>query len=133
VNAGAYFYRTLQSLTGDTDTPTFHEPEPRRRIHQHLGLPRFITPPVLAEPEPEPVDAESLKGGWKLQYRGVGVQGMGGPLVQRCVPVSVDVRRLWVDVRETFSGVEESVLIDRLLDTVVSRMKHAERMAEMSV
>ena len=51
-------------------------------------------------------------------------------LVQRCVPVSVDVRSLWVDVRETFTGVEESVLIDRLLDTVATRMKHAERMTE---
>jgi len=35
-----------------------------------------------------------------------------------------------VDVRETFTGVDESVLIDRLLDTVVSRMKHAERMTQ---
>ena len=50
------------------------------------------------------------------------------PLVQRCVPACVDVRRLWVDVRETFSGVEESILIDRLLDTVVTRARHAARM-----
>jgi hypothetical protein len=46
------------------------------------------------------------------------------------VPPCVDVRSLWVDVRETFPGVEESILIDRLLDSVVTRMKHAESMAE---
>ena len=50
-------------------------------------------------------------------------------LVQKCVPVSVDVGRLWVDVRETFPGLEESILIDRFLDTVVTRTRHAERMA----
>jgi|SRR5271157_1219395 len=129
VNAGAYFYRTLQSLTGDTDTPTFHQLEPRGRIHQHPGLPRFITPPVLAEPEPESVDPDALKRGWKLKYRGAGVQGMLS-LVERCVPPCVDVRGLLVDVRETFAGVEESVLVDRLLDAVATRMKHAERMGE---
>ena len=35
-----------------------------------------------------------------------------------------------MDVRETFPGMEESILIDRLLDTVVTRTRHAERMAE---
>ena len=51
-------------------------------------------------------------------------------LVQSCVPVCVDVTGLWVDVRETFAGMEEGILIDRLLDTVVTRMQHAERTAE---
>ena len=56
---------------------------------------------------------------------------MLSPLVQRCVPASVDVRALWLDYRETLSGVEESILIDRfLIDTVVTRARHAERMAE---
>ena len=54
-------------------------------------------------------------------------------LVQRCVPVSVDVRGLWMDVRETFPGMEESILIDRLLDTVVTRARHAEKMAVEAV
>ena len=54
-------------------------------------------------------------------------------LVQRCVPVSVDVGRLWVDVREAFPGLEESILIDRLLDTVVTRIRHAEKMAVEAV
>jgi len=40
--------------------------------------------------------------------------------------------RLWVDVRDAFPGIEGSILIDRLLDTVVSRMKHAERTAEIA-
>ena len=49
----------------------------------------------------------------------------------RGVPFSVDVTRLWVDVRETFSGVEESILIDRfVIDAVATRARHAERMAE---
>lgn len=51
-------------------------------------------------------------------------------LVQRCVPLSVDVGRLWDDVRNTFPGLEESVLIDRFLDTVVTRTRHADRIAE---
>ena len=50
--------------------------------------------------------------------------------VQRCMPASVDVRRRWVDVRDAFPGVEGSILIDRLLDTVVTRARHAARMAE---
>ncbi len=54
-------------------------------------------------------------------------------LVQRCVPPCVDVRSLWVDVRETFPGMEEIILINRLLDTVVTRMKHAEKTAEVRV
>jgi hypothetical protein len=29
--------------------------------------------------------------------------------------------------------MEESILIDRLLDTVLTRMKHAERMAQATV
>ena len=40
------------------------------------------------------------------------------------------VSSLWVDVRETFPGVEESILIDRFLGTVLTRVKYAERMAE---
>jgi len=52
--------------------------------------------------------------------------------VERCAPLCVDVRSLWVDVRDTFPGVEELVLIDRFLDTVATRMKHAERMAEIA-
>jgi hypothetical protein len=51
-------------------------------------------------------------------------------LVQKCVPLSVDVERLWVDVRETFPGMGEGILVDRFLDTVVTRMRHAERLAE---
>jgi len=46
--------------------------------------------------------------------------------------LSVDVRGLWIDVRKTFPGLEESILIDRFLDTVVTRIKHAERMAEVA-
>ncbi len=51
-------------------------------------------------------------------------------LMERCVPVCVAVIRLWVDVRETFPGMEESIFIDRLLDTVVTSTRHADRMAE---
>jgi hypothetical protein len=129
VNAGAYFYRTLQSMNGDRDIPVHHEPETIGRTHHAPRSLDFIASPVLAEPEPEPLDPESLKRGWRLQYRGAGVQGMLS-LVQRCMPVCVDVRSLWGDVRETFSGVDESILINRFLDIVVTRMKHAERMGE---
>ena len=36
-----------------------------------------------------------------------------------------------MDFPQTFPGMEDSILIDRLLDTVVSRIKHAERMTEV--
>ena len=124
------FTVSLQFLTGDTDRPSYqHELQPVLRTHQAPTHLNFITSPVLDEPEPEPFDPQSLKTGWRLQYKQAGVQGML-TLVQRCVPPSVDAGRLWLDVRETFPGLEESVLIDRLLDTVVSRVKHAERVAE---
>ena len=51
-------------------------------------------------------------------------------LVQRCVPVSVDVGSLWVDVRATLPGMEESFAVERFLDTVVTRLRHAERLGE---
>ncbi len=51
-------------------------------------------------------------------------------IVQRCVPVSVDVRGLWVDVLDAFPGIEGSILIDRLLGAVVARARHADGMAE---
>jgi hypothetical protein len=79
--------------------------------------------------EPEPLDPDTLKKGWRLHYRGAGVQGVLS-LVQKCVPVSVDVGRLWVDVRASLSGMEECFAVERFLDTVVTRMKHAERVAE---
>jgi hypothetical protein len=129
VNAGAYFYRTVQSITGDRDIPAHHEPKPIGRTHHAPRSLDFIALPALAESEPEPVDPESLKKGWRFHYRGSGVQAMLS-LVKKCVPVSVDVKSIWSDVRETFSGVEESILINRFLDTVVTRMKHAERMGE---
>jgi hypothetical protein len=129
VNAGAYFYRTVQSITGDRDIPAHHEPEPTGRTHQAPRSLDFIASPMFAEPEPEPCDPEALKRGWRIHCRAAGVRAMLS-LVQKCVPVSVDVGRLWVDVRETFTGMEASILIDRFLDTVVTRMKHAEKMAE---
>jgi len=137
VNAGAYFTATLKGLSGLSGLgkksssgasiiprPSLGDPPPL--------LPVRPTSPLLQpydEPEPEPVDPDTLKKGWRLHYRGAGVQGMLS-LVQRCVPVFVDVRSLWSDVRETFSGMDESILIDRFLDTVVTRMKRAERVGE---
>ena len=47
-----------------------------------------------------------------------------------CVPVSVDVKRHWADVRQGFSGVEESILIDRLRDTVMTKARHVAKMSE---
>jgi len=135
VNGGAYFTSTIRGMTelaslgakpvADAMTP----PSPPAHPSAPLPAPptrRFL---ISDEPEPVPFDPESLKRGWRLHYRGAGIRGMI-TLVQRCVPLSVDVGRLWGDVRETFPGMEESILIDRLLDTVVTRMKHAERMAE---
>jgi hypothetical protein len=135
VNLGAYFTSTLKGMTGlanlgpgpvaDAIAP---ESSPAYVPSEPLSCPTLrLIPPE--EPKSKPIDPESLKRGWRLRYRDAGVEGMLS-LVQRCVPLSVDVRGLWVDVRDAFSGVEESVLIDRLLNTVVTRIKHAQRMAQ---
>ncbi len=138
VNLGAYFTATVKGLSGlaslgarpVSDVMTKQPPSGSpTTIPPARPTPRFLHPD---EPEPEPLDPESLKRGLRLQYKASGVQGML-TLVQRCVPVSVDVGGLWSDVRETFSGVEEGILLDRFLDTVLTRAKHAERTAEMSV
>jgi len=135
VNAGAYFTATLKGMTGLASLGA----RPVADVMSHQSFSDYPTTPPPSrpaprffhadEPEPEPFDPESLKRGWRLHYRGAGIRGMI-TLVQRCVPVSVDVGRLWGDARETFPGMEEGILIDRFLDTVVTRMKHAERMAE---
>jgi hypothetical protein len=135
VNGGAYFTSTVRGMTAlvTLGVKPLAEVMPKQSIPDYPTTPpppptpRFVP---YQEPEPESLDPESLKKGFRLQYKGAGVDSMLS-LVQRCVPVSVDVRSLWVDVRETFAGMEESVLIDRLLDTVVSRIKHAERMTEV--
>jgi len=133
VNLGAYFTATVRGMLGLAslgERPLAHV----MTQQSHSGYPTSDPPTrptprfaPLAEPEPEPFDPEDLKRGWRLHYKGAGVRAMLA-LVQRCVPVSVDVGRLWVDVRETFPGMEEGILIDRLLDTVVTRARHAERM-----
>lgn len=136
VNAGAYFTSTLKGMSrlaglatksssgaSSTHQPTLEDPPPPLSA-------RPISPLNLYdEPEPDPVDPECLKRGWRLHYRGAGIGSMLS-LVQRCVPVSVDVRSLWSDVRVAFPGMEEGILVDRLLDTVVTRARHAERTAE---
>jgi len=137
VNGGAYFTATLRGMMGLAGLGVRPEADV---ITQH-SHPDYPTPPPSRpaprllhsdEPEPEPFDPEALKRGWRLHYRGAGIRGMI-TLVQRCVPLSVDVGRLWGDVRETFPGMEESILIDRLLDTVVTRARHAEKMAVEAV
>lgn len=133
VNPGAYLTATLKgmiglsSLGGKCPNHVVHrQPCPDYPPTTAPSRPlRWISHPD--EPKPEPIDPESMKKGWRIHYRGSGLPSMLS-LVQRCVPLSVDVTGLWRDVRETFSGMEESVLIDRLLDTVVTRVRHAEKM-----
>ena len=84
---------------------------------------------MTAKPEPESVELECPKKNGR-GFRTAAQEFRVCFLVQRCVPVCVDVRSIWVDVLETFPGVEESDLIDRFLDTVVTRARHAERLAE---
>jgi len=135
VNGGAYFTSTVRGMTGLASlgaSPVAEDmTQPSRPTHLSMDTSLRPTPrPLhLDEPKPQPVDPDAMKKGWRLHYKGAGLEGMLA-LVQRCVPVCVEVSSLWVDVRETFTGVGESVLIDRLLDTIVSRMKHAERMTQ---
>lgn len=135
VNLGAYFTTTVRGMMGLASLGARPAADviPQHSFADYPTMPPPVRPAPRVfhadEPEPEPFDPESLKRGWRLQYRKSGVRAMLS-LIQKCVPVSVDVRRLWVDVRETFPGLEESVLIDRFLDTVVTRARHAERMTE---
>jgi hypothetical protein len=135
VNAGAYFTSTLKGMTGlaSLGARPVADVMPQQSFSDYPTTPPPARPvPRLfhaEEPQPEPFDPESLKRGWRIQYKGSGVRAMIS-LVQKCVPLSVDVERLWIDVRQTFPGMEEGILVDRLLDTVVTRMRHAERMPE---
>jgi len=138
VNGGAYFTSTVRGMIELASLGA----RPVADVMSQQSFSDYPTTPPSArlaprclhadEPEPEPFDPEALKRGWRLHYRGAGIRGMI-TLVQRCVPLSVDVGRLWGDVCETFPGMEESILIDRLLDTVVTRARHAEKMAVEAV
>lgn len=137
VRGGAYFTATLRGMMG---LAGLGQESSGISITQPPLSPPVLTTPArpkshleqYMEPEPEPCDPEALKRGWRLHYRGAGIGGMLS-LVQRCVPLSVDVRSLWGDVRETFPGMEEAGLVDRFLDVVAMRMRHAEKMAEARV
>jgi len=138
VNGGAYFTSTVRGMielaslgTRPLEDVMTQQSSPS---YPTTDLPARPTPRLLHadEPEPEPFDPESLKRGWRLHCRAAGVRDMLS-LVQRCVPPCVDAGSLWADVRATLPGMEESFVIDRFLDTVVTRMKHAERMAEAKV
>ncbi len=133
VNLGAYFTATVKGLTG---LASLGGKCPGGSITQQscpdtpmTTPPARPTPRFLHPDEPEPVDPDALKKGWRLQYKASGIQALLS-LVQRCVPVSVDVRSLWGDVQAALPETKESFAVDRFLDTVVTRMKHAERMAE---
>jgi hypothetical protein len=138
VNAGAYFTATVKGLVGlknlgekTSGTHATHEPDPAyptprptTRQRPHLFQPN--------EPNPEPVDPESLKKGWRISYKSGGISSMLS-WIQRCVPASLDVTKLWTDIRSMLPETEESFAVDRFLDTVVTRMRHAERTAEVRV
>jgi len=132
VNGGAYFTSTVRGMTGlaSLGARPVADVMPQQSFADYPTTTPSARPAPrpfhLAEPEPESFDPEALRRGWRLHYKGAGVQAMLS-LVQRCVPVSVDVGRLWVDVRETFTGLEEGILIDRFLDTVTIRAKYAMR------
>ena len=135
VNLGAYFTATLKGMMGLANLGTRLVPDITTRQFRSEDPPSEPIPRPAdclvrpAEPKSEPVDPKSLKRGWRLRYTDAGVEGMLS-LVQRCAPLSVDPRSLWVDVRETFCGMEEDILVDRFLDTVVIRMKHAEKFVQ---
>ena len=50
--------------------------------------------------------------------------------VGKCMPASIDATQLWADVREALPEMDEPLQVDRFLDTVVIRMRHADKMAE---
>ena len=101
VNAGAYFTATLKGMMG---LAGLGEKSLRSSIPQPLQSPHVPTP-LKARPmsrcipivEPDPVDPESLKKGWRLSYRSGGVNSLV-TWIQRCVPASLDVPNLWSDV-----------------------------------
>ena len=49
------------------------------------------------------------------------------------MPASISATKLWDDVREALPEMDEPLQVDRFLDTVVIRMRHADRMAEPGV
>ena len=95
-------------------------------------LPPQPKTPRFCEPEPdipEPLNTEALIKGWMLSYKSGGVNSLL-TWVDRCVPDTLDAKKLWADVRSALPEGDESFLVDRFLDTVATRMKHAESLSE---
>lgn len=136
VNGGAYFTATLKgmmALAGLGEKSSYPSiPQPLRS--PHVPTPSEVRPMSRCIPieEPDPVDPESLKKGWRVSYKSGGVTSLL-TWIQRCVPSTLDVTTLWTDVRTALPEVEESFAMDRFLDTVVTRMKHAKKMMDVGV
>ena len=106
VNAGAYFTATLKGMMG---LAGLGEKSLRSSIPQPSRSPHVPTPPetppiprCIRIEDPDPVDPESLKKGWRLSYKSGGVNSLL-TWIQRCVPASLDVSNLWTDVRTAFT------------------------------
>ena len=90
VNLGAYFTATVEGMTELASLGA----RPVADVMTQQSFPDYPTRPPPArptprllhadEPEPEPFDPESLKRGWRLHYRGAGVQGYVMPRPEVC-------------------------------------------------
>ena len=133
VNLGAYFTSTLKGMTGLGNLrakPESHslpqQPQPDYPTQEPAGRSR---PPCVHYDEPQPIDPDFLKKGWRMSYKSGGLSSLLS-WVGKCMPASIDATKLWADVRETLPEMDEPLQVDRFLDTVVIRMRHADRMAE---
>ena len=133
VNLGAYFTSTLKGMIGLGNLrakPESHslpqQPQPDYPTQEPAGGSR---PPCVHYDEPKPINPDSLKKGWRISYKSGGLSSLLS-WVGKCMPASIDATKLWNDVREALPEMDEPLRVDRFLDTVVIRMRHAERMTE---
>ena len=133
VNGGAYFTSTLKGMTGLGNLiakpeshsitqqlqPQYPTPEPVNRLKSY----------IVHSDEPEPIDPNAMKKGWRLCYKNSGVSSLLS-WVEKCLPTSLDVTKLWTDIQTALPGTGEPLQVDKFLDTVVIRMKHVEKLPE---
>ena len=126
VNGGAYFSATVRGMTGlgnlkakpkrlaipQQPQPDYPTPEPVSRSKPH----------IVHSDEPATFDPQSMKKGWLLSYKSGGVISLLS-WIERGVSC-VDVRNLWVQVKEMLPGYKEPDLVDKFIDVIAVRMKY---------
>jgi hypothetical protein len=126
VNAGAYFTATVKGLIGlkKLGQPYFPLPgHPVRSPEPKTQPPQQRTPIEIPEPDPEPLDLESMKKGWMLLYR-PGNVGSVLNVIGRCLE-GWDVSETWKTLLAERHREPEKAVLHELLDLAGLKVQYA--------